>query len=284
LCHSQAERPQPAAILARSVTHDVNFDGIAGTFEQTIYGSSKGYIRLSVLWEDMLGGIPHLADGGLSVLDAGGGAGHIAVRLAGLGNDVVLCDPSREMLDRAQHTIEQAGLASHVRVVHAPIQQLTAMLDETFDVITCHAVLEWLQNPREALSDLAQLLKPAGLLSLMFYNRDAVLLKLALNGEFEQALSDYQSASARRGWGDGATPLQEEQIRAWIAELSLEVIQKAGIRIFHDHLPESARSPQRVDALLDVEQALRGQEPFASLGQHTHLLCQGSSPRAATAR
>lgn len=266
------------------MTHDVNFDGIAGAFEQTVYGSSKGYIRLSVLWEDMLSGIPHLAGGGLSVLDAGGGAGHIAMRLAGLGNEVVLCDPSREMLDRAQRAIEEAGLTSHVRIVQAPIQQLTARLNGAFDVITCHAVLEWLQNPKEALSDLAQLLKPDGLLSLMVYNRDAVLLKLVLNGEFEQALSDYQTTSAPRGWGDGATPLQEEQIRAWIAELGLEVTQKAGIRIFHDHLPGNARSPQRVDALLDVEQALRGQEPFASLGQHTHLLCQRSSPREAAAR
>jgi S-adenosylmethionine-dependent methyltransferase len=266
------------------VTHDVNFDGIAGTFEQTIYGSSKGYIRLSVLWEDMLSGIPQLANGGLSVLDAGGGAGHIAMRLAGLGNDVVLCDPSREMLHRAQHAIEEAGLTGHIRIVHAPIQQLTTMLDRTFDVLTCHAVLEWLQNPKAALGDLAQLLKPSGLLSLMFYNRDAVLLKLALNGEFEQVLSDYQSTSARRGWGDGANPLQEEQIRAWIAELGLEVIQKAGIRIFHDHLPENARSPKRVDALLNVEQALRGQEPFASLGQHTHFLCQRTSLREAAAR
>jgi hypothetical protein len=36
-------------------------------------------------------------------------------------------------------------------------------------------------------------------------------------------------------------PLQEEKISAWIAELGLEVRQKAGIRIFHDHLRAHAR-------------------------------------------
>lgn len=254
--------------------HDVNFDGIAGTFEQDIYCSSKGYIRLSVLWEDMMGGIPRLADGGLSVLDAGGGAGHIAVRLAGLENRVVLCDPSREMLDRAQHAIEEADLTSRVRLVHAPIQRLTTMLDGTFDVITCHAVLEWLQSPKTALGDLAQLLKSDGLLSLMFYNRDAVLLKLVLNGEFEQALADFRTTPAPRGWGEGATPLQEEHLRGWIAELGLEVIHKAGIRIFHDHIPASALPPERLGSLLEVERALCADEPFASLGQHTHLICR----------
>jgi hypothetical protein len=31
---------------------DVNFDGIATAFEDEIYGSAKGQIRLDVLWDD----------------------------------------------------------------------------------------------------------------------------------------------------------------------------------------------------------------------------------------
>jgi SAM-dependent methyltransferase len=149
---------------------DVNFDGIATAFEDEIYGSSKGRIRLEVLWDDLLEGVPALARGGLRILDAGGGAGHMAVRLGRLGNEVVLCEPSREMLDRAEAAIGEAGLLGMVRTVRTGIQDLAGVLeDEAFDVITCHAVLEWLADPQAAIGRLAEQLGSNGLMSLMFY-------------------------------------------------------------------------------------------------------------------
>lgn len=44
---------------------DVNFDGRAAGFEEAIYGSSKGYIRLRVLWDDLLTEVPGISHGGL---------------------------------------------------------------------------------------------------------------------------------------------------------------------------------------------------------------------------
>ncbi len=65
---------------------DACFDGIASTFEEEIYGTTKGRVRLEVLWTDLVTEIPEIAGGGLSCLDAGGGAGHMALRLAESGN------------------------------------------------------------------------------------------------------------------------------------------------------------------------------------------------------
>ncbi len=260
------------------MARDVNFDGIAMTFEEEVYGSSKGRVRLGVLWADLLAGIPGVADGGLRVLDAGGGAGHLAVRLAGLGNKVVLCEPSGEMLERAHASICDAGLADGIRTVHAGIQALDAVLGgESFDVVVCHAVLEWLGDPRDAVVRLARLLDPGGYLSVMFYNRNASLLKRALEGEFTKALYEHEAGPARRGWGEGATPLAEETVRDWLSELGLTVRSKAGIRIFYDHVHDRATVAERLDELLALETTLRGVEPFASLAQHIHLLAQSST-------
>jgi|SRR5215210_1262847 len=77
---------------------DQDFDAVAEAFEGEIYGSSKGMVRFGVLQVDLLSAVPALGSGGLSVLDAGGGAGRLAVLLAEAGNRVVLADPSREML------------------------------------------------------------------------------------------------------------------------------------------------------------------------------------------
>jgi S-adenosylmethionine-dependent methyltransferase len=73
-----------------SMSSDTIFDAIAKSFEEEIYGSSKGYIRERVLWEDMLSEIPQITRGALSILDAGGGAGRMALRMGRFGNNVIL--------------------------------------------------------------------------------------------------------------------------------------------------------------------------------------------------
>ncbi len=256
---------------------DANFDGMAESFEEEIYGSSRGYVRERVLWEDLSNGLPCISRGGLSILDAGGGAGCMAVRMASLGNRVLLCDPSREMLDRAEEHIREANLSNCVTTTHSSIQDLKSSIDGGFDVVACHAVLEWLADPKTTLGCLVELMKPGGSLSLRFYyNRNAVLLKQIFGGEFVEALRERREGYSPRGWGDGATPLAEETVCEWLDEYGLAVGSKSGLRIFHDHLPEDARSRDLLDGLLEVERELRKQEPFASLGQHIHLICERS--------
>ncbi|HEV2125908.1 MAG TPA: methyltransferase domain-containing protein [Chloroflexota bacterium] len=256
---------------------DVNFDGVASQFEAAIYGSSRGTVRLSVLWEDLLSEIPQIQAGGLSILDAGGGAGHVAVRLAQCGNTVVLADASREMLDVAAAAAREAGVSGRLTIVHAAIQELDAAVLGTFDVITCHAVVEWLADPREAIASLARLLKPDGVLSLMFHNRDAALLARVLRGNVAAALDEQRHGYQPRGWKEGMVPLAEADVREWMAAAGLTVLSKAGIRIIHDHLPEEARSGAKLNDLIALETALRKQEPFASLGYHIHLVCTRSA-------
>lgn len=198
----------------------------------------------------------------------------MALRMGRLGNKVVLCDPSREMLSKADESIRKADLPGSVTTIHSSIQDLGKLISGKFDVITCHAVLEWLVDPKATLEDLVKFLKHDGRLSLMFYNRNAALLKQILRGEFSAALREHKEDSSPRGWGSGATPLAEEVVSEWLDKFGLKVRSKAGVRIFHDHLPSGAQNREQLDGLLEVERELRKQEPFASLGQHIHLVCE----------
>jgi S-adenosylmethionine-dependent methyltransferase len=244
---------------------DVNCDGRATGFEEAIYGSSRGYIRLGVLWEDLLVEAPEISRGGLSILDAGGGAGHMALLMAERRNKVLLCDPSWEMLDRTKDAIRDAGLRGLITTKHSTIQDLDEP-DAGSDVITCHAVLEWLADPESTLKHLVGFLREGGLMSLMFYNRNAAILKRIFRGDFVEALQGLGTD------GQGCTPLPEEAVRTWLADSGMSIRSKAVVRMFHDHLPEEARDGERLDDLLHLEKVLRNTEPFASLGQHVHLV------------
>lgn len=253
---------------------DVSFDGIADEFESDIYGSTKGAVRVAVLWTVLNEDVPALADRPMRILDAGGGSGHMAVRLAGLGHSVVLCDVSEEMLTKAAVRAAEAGVADAIEIRHLSIQGFANIADEKFDLVLCHAVLEWLEDPKAAVRDLARLVKPGGQLSLMFYNRFASLLKRTLAGDFEAALGDYRTGPVRRGWGQGATALDHDTVVSWVQEQRLEVSARAGIRIFHDHVVDRLDGPERLAQLIELEKAVCRSEPFASLGQHTHLACR----------
>ena len=67
-------------------------------------------------------------------------------------------------------------------------------------------------------------------------------------------------------------PLDELTVREWLREVGCVVRSKAGVRIFHDHLSAAHRSRDRLADLVVVEKRLRSIEPFASLGQHVHLV------------
>jgi S-adenosylmethionine-dependent methyltransferase len=249
--------------------NDVHFTTIARQFEQDVYGSSKGYIRWHVLWEDLLTELPQLRQGNLTVLDAGGGAGRMTIALAKLGNQVTLCEPSKEMLEQAQTLATSERLTGQVTFAHQPLQEFRS--EQLFDLVLNHAVLEWLAEPKKALEHLIKQLKPNGYLSLMFYNRNAVVFKDILAGDF--SLEALPEERLKSGWSEQSRPLYPETVLSWLNEFDMRVMSKAGIRIFHDHIAEKDKE-DRLEQLFTVEKTLRKREPFASLAQHLHFICQ----------
>jgi S-adenosylmethionine-dependent methyltransferase len=277
---------------------DADFDRVGG-FDEGLYESSYGQLRLDVVAHDLLEKIPELRSGGVSVLDAGGGSGQLAIRLAQLGNEVVLTDPSAEMLARARTAIDEAGQSHAVQLVQARLQDQHGILGRTFELVICHAVLNWVAEPQAALPRLVESLAPEGRLSLMFGNRNARIFGRILSGDFEAVLGDpdpdsmespfvnrvrlrrfarLPSGWSELGWGSSGVPLSEIRVREWLSMSGLTVESKAGIRVFHDYLPETLRSDEHLDELLALEIALRDREPFASLGALIHLICARPSP------
>lgn len=248
--------------------NDRNFDSIATKFQQNIYATTKGRLREQVLQRD-LAELALLQQGRCCILDVGAGQGQLALWLAAQGHQVHLTDVSAEMLAMARDSADKLGLAATTEFSHAPMQALVATKRQ-YPLVLCHAVLEWLAQPQQAIADLWQLTADGGVLSLMFYNVDAKRFSNIVYGNFNYVLRDL--AYKKKVHLSPQNPLDPQQVLAWCLAQGFELQSKTGVRCFHDYLRDRSEQETEFDKLLEVELRFNRQEPYASLGRYQHLL------------
>jgi S-adenosylmethionine-dependent methyltransferase len=257
-------------------TMDRNFDGIAPRFRRNIYNSAKGQLRLAVLHRDFEEFLP-LAGNSLNILDAGGGQGQFALELAEAGHQLVLTDISEEMLElaRAKSASLPVDVQDRVKIVQSPLQELKSTLESAqtpFDLVMCHAVIEWLKEPAELVASLEPLVRPGGYFSLVFYNLNGMIFKNLLRTNFRKI--QQEDYTGFRGSLTPTHPLRLEQVRTWIADAGLEEICCSGIRVFHDYIFNAADRAREPETLQEMELAFSRQLPYRDLGRYIHVLCR----------
>lgn len=240
---------------------DRHFDGLAEKFAGSLYGGPRGALRLALL-DELL---PQMLDlEGQPLLDVGGGLGQLSAWFARRGHDVTLLEPASEMLEQARQTLEGAP----VSFIQAPLQALPDCAPGPWSLIACHAVLEWLGDPRAAFATLAQALAPGGQLSLMVFNRDALRMSNVVKGNLQKALDDRLEGTGQRQRLTPISPLRHEQIVAWSSECGLSIRSAAGIRIFHDYLRHPPTSDADWQRVVELERRYCQAEPHWRLGRY----------------
>lgn len=276
----------------RAFTDDVS------RFQQNIYATAKGKIRQAVLSAD-LGFLlqAHVAKG--SVLDIGGGIGQVNSLFAQAGYQVVHTDIAAEMVASAEENHHQQGLAENYQYHTAALQDLSQVIgDEQYEVVLCHAVLEWLADPLAAIPEICARVKPGGWLSLMFYNLHAKRMANMVYGNFAYVQAGLQVKKKVRFSPN--SPLLPEQVLNQFAQQPFTLYRHSGVRCFHDYLREpthqmvyqqrrglgdagsatvatqviqqAAQALQNSPELIELELEYRGQEPYRQLGRYQHLL------------
>lgn len=254
--------------LACIMTGDQIFEGRAERFQNRIYGTAKGQLRLELVWRDMCEHLP-LTGTALDVWDAGGGLGQISQRLAELGHRVTLSEPSADMLALARKTLpvtvncRQETLQAHIE---------SGAATGGYDLVVCHAVLEWLAAPQPALSQLVSSLRPGGYLSLLFYNVNAIALANIVKGNLYKVSREDFAGMA--GSFTPPSPQKPDEVLASVQSLGLEVIGKRSVRFAYDLMARALREARSVDDVMALEWQFGAREPWWQLGRYVHLLCR----------
>jgi S-adenosylmethionine-dependent methyltransferase len=115
-------------------------------------------------------------------LDVGAGTGASAVRLAKLGHHVTLLDSARLMLDLAERAAREVGVTELITCKHGDAAQLGNLFHaESFDLILCHNILEYFDDPCAVLCGVARALRESSsMISILVRNQAGEVLKAAI--------------------------------------------------------------------------------------------------------
>jgi S-adenosylmethionine-dependent methyltransferase len=222
------------------------------------------------------------AKSSLRALDLGCGTGANGLRLARLGLHVTLMDSSSAMLDIAKRAAQEAGITEKIETKHDDADQLENLFPEgMFDVILCHNVLEFVDDPGAVLRSAARALRnSSGILSVLVRNGAGEVLKAALlAGNLAAA---EQNLTAQWGnealYGGKVRLFMPETTHTMLKEASLEVIAERGVRVVSDYLSPRVSLSAEYKRIFELERKLGSRSDFSAVARYTHYLARRADP------
>jgi S-adenosylmethionine-dependent methyltransferase len=241
----------------------------------------EGRLRSDLSFDNLQDFLPQ-ANGALCALDIGCGTGATGVGLARLGMQVTLLDSSPTMLDIAKRTAQKAGVTDKVILKYGDAAQLTNLFHpSSFDVILCHNVLEYLDDPVAVLRGAARALRgSSAILSVLVRNRAGEVFKAAiLAGDLAAAENNLTAEWGQESLYGGRVRLSTSNtLQAMLEAASLAVIAERGVRVLADYLPQQISRSADYDRILELERKLGTRPEFAAVARYTQCFAHRRPP------
>lgn len=210
----------------------------------------------------------------LRVLDVGMGQGTQALRLARAGHQVTGVEREPTMIAAARQALagEPEGIRERVRIVEGDGRDTGVhFLPGSFDLVLCHGVLMYVEEPDALLAGLARMLAPGGLLSLLVRNADALAMRPGLSGDWTGALNAFDTVSYRNRLGLEVRADRLTAVTAALAGIGAPLHSWYGVRVFTDTAADGAGLPADVETLLAAEERAGRTDPYRAVAALLHL-------------
>jgi S-adenosylmethionine-dependent methyltransferase len=243
----------------------------------------EGRLRADLAFANLKDFLPQWqARKSLRVLDVGCGTGVTAVRLASLGMQVMLLDSSAEMLNIAQRSAREAGVTEQIAVRHGDATHLATMFHtRSFDLILCHNILEFVEDPDSVLRGAARALRDsAAVLSILVRNRAGEVFKAAIQaGDLAVAEDNLTAEWGQESLYGGRVRLfTSDSLQARLKAASLAVIAERGVRIIADYLPSHVSRGEEYERIFELERKLSSRPEYAAVARYTQCFAHRPSP------
>jgi S-adenosylmethionine-dependent methyltransferase len=241
----------------------------------------EGRLRVDLAFANLQEFLPQ-SKAALVALDVGGGTGQTAVRLASLGCEVTLLDSSREMVEIAARVANPENCNAKITLKRGDATQIADLFHQgSFDVILCHNVLEFLDDPDAVMRGIVTVARgSSALLSVVVRNRGGEVLKAAISqGDLESA---GRGVDAQWGceslYGGRVRLFTPDEIVAMLKKVGLNVIAARGVRVLADYLPPQISREADYERIFELERKLGQRPEFTAVARYTHYLAHPANP------
>jgi S-adenosylmethionine-dependent methyltransferase len=205
----------------------------------------------------------------LDIVDVGGGTGGLSVPFAALGHNVTVIDPSPDALAAAQRRAAEAG--ARLTAVQGEAANLDSVAGvAAADLVICHNVLEYVEEPAAAMSAIARVLRPSATVSVLAANAFAAVLHRALAGRFAEARTLLSSSRLDPPPRRYTLP----DLTGLITEAGLRAGEAHGLRIFGGLVPGALLpgDAAATEALRALEETAASTPPLRDIAAQLHVL------------
>jgi SAM-dependent methyltransferase len=210
----------------------------------------------------------------LRVLDVGMGQGTQALRLARAGHQVTGLEQDATMVAAARRALagEPEGIRERMRIIEGDGRDTGVhFLPGSFDVVLCHGVLMYVEEPDPLVAGLARMLAHGGLLSLLVRNGDALAMRPGLSGDWSAALGAFDTVAYTNRLGLDVRADRLRTLTATLAGIAAPLHAWYGVRVFTDTAPDGAELPDDLEALLAAEERAGRTDPYRGVAALLHL-------------
>jgi S-adenosylmethionine-dependent methyltransferase len=146
-----------------------------------------------------------------------------------------------------------------------------------FDVILCHNVLEYLDDPIAVLCGAARTLRDSSaILSVLVRNRAGEVFKVAIQaGDLAAAENNLTAEWGQESLYGGRVRLfTSDSLQAMLKAASLTVIAKRGVRVLADYLPSRISRSVEYERILELERKLGSRPEYAAVARYTQCFAR----------
>ena len=201
----------------------------------------------------------------LKILDFGAGF-CISAKHYAKDHEVIAIEPNEEMINlrvEGEYNLIQGGL-----------EYLTNYEDNTFDVVICHNVLEYVDNKEDILRGLIRVLKPEGTLSVIKHNLYGRVMAMAVLGDNPKAalelLGDDNTENSMFG---NRNVYDNEYVKNVLADKA-SLLNTYGIRTFFglSSNNEIKYTDEWYKSMLELEKKTYALEEYKKVSFFNHLI------------
>jgi S-adenosylmethionine-dependent methyltransferase len=129
----------------------------------------------------------------------------------------------------------------------------------------------YLDDPVPMLASLSAVAAPDGLLSLLVRNGLALAMRDGLRGDWAGACAAFDSPQYVNRLGLPARAHTPAELDAALAQFGWRRERWFGVRVFSDHLDDTAPSGDQLEHLLAAEREAGRRDPYRSVAALLHL-------------